>query len=58
MVRLKAKGPSILTENLFNFNSTMVRLKVIAGLSISDLFSFQFHYGSVKSWNYSQPFKK
>ena len=31
-----------------NFNSTMVRLKVVAGQSLHSLNEFQFHYGTIK----------
>ena len=36
---------------LFNFNSTMVRLKFIEALENFAQSSFQFHYGSIKILN-------
>ncbi len=51
MVRLKVlllyKG----VAQIPNFNSTMVRLKEAQALGTGTSMLFQFHYGTIKSWN-------
>ena len=50
MVRLK--DPSIV-DPMFaasNFNSTMVRLKVLKNHLLKEVDLFQFHYGTIKRW--------
>ena len=37
-------------NNVNNFNSTMVRLKVFLQIAITQIKQFQFHYGTIKRW--------
>ncbi len=48
MVRLKEAFTVKFNKCLQNFNSTMVRLKVVALVAAIPVVVFQFHYGSVK----------
>ena len=51
MVRLKGRGNTLLRNNIANFNSTMVRLKVVDAQKKAQQAVFQFHYGTIKSEN-------
>jgi len=54
---VERQPPILLTTSIYNFNSTLVRLKVLQPQLLINFDRFQFHFGSVESTNTLQETK-